>query len=702
MSTPIVRPLNPLALALLAVFPLLPGAAAAASAEAAAVPTADLPVVVTSASKRDQRLDSVNGAVHVVPAQVLQDAQVENTLQLGRVLPGVQFAQSGSLLFPVVSLRGVTSAQDFYNPALTIYVDGVPQLPTFAAQQLMDVDHVELLKGPQGTLYGKSAEGGVLNIITRQPDNDAHFNASMGVSSREGYQLKAGASGPLVQDLLYGSVSVVTGDAPGRLKNPVTGDDGVGGASTNAGAAKLRLAPIGKPWEMGLAVSGECTRASQDAYVPFDDIDSRHAYVMPGIPADRADFRQRRCGTSTALTGQYDFSGWRLSAMAAWQRLHIERDYPVGPYYTEQPEQWRQQVQELRLSTTGQHAVDATFGLYRQRVVQSRDYINDLYVPLAANALTTASRNTSESLAAFADMTWHATSRLDLGAGLRWSRDKAHIDYDGRALNFMTFGYDSFGGKDSTSGNTVLSRLTAGYRLDDAWRVYANVAQGYKPGGYNLAPSSAADAQPYGRERSTSYELGARYDGDSVRAGAAVYRIDTRDMQLYVSDQVGYQHLQNVGRGRSTGIEMNASWDVSSNWTLGLDGNYTHARLLSLDEAACTNCGDQRVPFSPSYQVTARAEGRYQTPAGQLRPMVAVRQVGAQYFDVGNTLRQGAYTLFDLGLAWRPRSGVEVSAYINNVADRRYRTYAFSGGALGNFAQVDAGRTVGINVAYQY
>ncbi len=295
---------------------------------------AELSPIVVTASKRDQALESVNGAAYVVPAQDLHDAQVESTSQLGRVLPGVQFEQSGSFLFPVISVRGVTSAQDFYNPALTVYVDGVPQLPTLAAQQLVDVDRVELLKGPQSTLYGKSAQGGVLNIISRQPDNDPHFRASAGVFSREGYQFKAGASGPLVKDLLYGSVAATVGDNPGRLDNPVTGADGVGGSRTNAGSARLRLAPKGQPWELGLSVSGECTRASQDSYVPFDDIDSRQAVIMPGIPADRSDFYQRRCANSQSLTGQYDLDGWRLSAMAAWQSLHISREYPIGPYYT--------------------------------------------------------------------------------------------------------------------------------------------------------------------------------------------------------------------------------------------------------------------------------------------------------------------------------------------------------------------------------
>lgn len=676
------------------------GAGQAAAQEAAA--PAELPAITVSASKRDQALDSVNGAVRVVSDSELAARQVENTMQLGRVLPGVQMAQSGSLLFPVISVRGITSAQDFFNPALTVYVDGVPQLPTFAAQQLVDVERVELLKGPQSTLYGKSALGGVLNIVSHVPGDEVRVSAGAGVSSRDGYTLRAGASGPLVQDLLYGSISGVTTDAPGRLENPVTGKDGVGGYSANAGAARLRLAPKGSPWEIGLAVSGECTRASQDSYVPFDDIHSREAYVQPGFPADEADFRQRRCGTSQALTAQYDFSGWRVSAMAAWQRLHYSREYPIGPYFTQQPEHWRQQVQEIRLASTGVNTVDSVFGLYRQRVVQSRDYINDLVAPMAIRALDTGSRNTTESLAAFADLTWHATERLDLGAGVRWSRDKATTDFAGSTLNFATFGYDDFGGQSSTRGDTVLGRVSASYRFDDAWRAYANVSQGYKPAGYNLAPTSAGDAEAYGREKAISYEVGTRYQGDTLRGGLALYRIDVRDAQLYVSDQIGYQHLENVGKTRSIGIEFDARWDVTAQWTLGLDASWNRARFRSLSAAACADCGSPRVPFSPSYTVQLSAEGSYGSPIGQWRPRAAVRRIGSQYFDVANNLRQDAYTLVDAGITYSPRTGLDITAYVNNLTDKRYRTYAFAGGVLGDYAQVDAGRTVGLNVAYRY
>ena len=162
------------------------------------------------------------------------------TLDLARSLPGVQMLQSGSLLFPVISVRGITSAQDFYNPALTVYVNGVPQLPVFSTQMLLGVERVELLKGPQGTLHGKSAEGGILNLVTLPPDNVARAQLRTGVASRSGYRVEGEVAGPLARDLLYGAVSVARIDAPGDLRNGATGAADQGGARSTAGTARLR------------------------------------------------------------------------------------------------------------------------------------------------------------------------------------------------------------------------------------------------------------------------------------------------------------------------------------------------------------------------------------------------------------------------------------------------------------------------------
>lgn len=178
-----------------------------------------LPEVVITSSKRAQPLARFNGAVAVAGEQALRDAGAGGTLALDKALPGLYTGYGANVMFPIFTVRGMTSAQDFYNPALTVYVDGVPQLPVMAAQSLAGAARVELLKGPQGTLYGQSALGGVLNVSTRTPGDAPYFSLLAGLSSRGGHVAQAEAAGPLSPGLLYGSAMVSKRSAPGDVSS---------------------------------------------------------------------------------------------------------------------------------------------------------------------------------------------------------------------------------------------------------------------------------------------------------------------------------------------------------------------------------------------------------------------------------------------------------------------------------------------------
>lgn len=660
--------------------------------------------VVVSASKRGETLDQLNGAASVADRLALDDAQVSSTLELDRVFPELYMSHSATFLFPIITLRGVTSAQDFYNPALTVYVDGVPQLPTFAAQSLLGVEQVELLKGPQGTLYGKSAQGGVLNIVSHKPDNTPQFAARAGVSSRDGYQVQAEGSGPLVEDLLYGSVSLLGNDVNGDIRSDVIGSDKLGGVRSRAGNVKLRLAPTGSPWELGLSGGRDCATGDQEVYTLFDDYRSRRAYVSPNLPEAYRDYRQKRCANSFAANGQYDFDQWRLNVIASSQRVHTSRHWPIDIYFPQFSEHWKQNTQEVRLSTRAEEtgdaspgAWDAVFGLYRQEVDMARGYQFDMVVPSLYRVADSASHNRTESLAAYGDVTWHLTSKADITTGLRFTRDEARTRFNGEQLG------NGFQGQAASRQNTWLGHGAAGYQFTQQWRGYINVAQGYKPLGYNLAPSSVDDSKGYGRERSISYETGVRYSGRDLHASVALYRVDNKDVQLYGDGDVGNQTLRNIGNSRSIGMEFNTEWDVSRQWTLSAGGFVNEATFRRFENSrACTGCTNNDVPMAPRHGLTLAAKGNLRVANTVMRPQLSVRRTGAHYFDSANTLRQNAYTVVDAGLSWSPTTNLELMLYAQNLTDKDYRTYAFSYGTTGNLAQVATGRTIGLTATYLY
>lgn len=658
---------------------------AAGAVFAAGTPHTALPPVVVSAAKQPTSLDALNGGAAIVSATELDSHQVRDTADLDRVLPGLYTSQGGSLLYPIVTLRGVTSAQDLYNPAVTVYVDGVPQMPVFTYQALTDIEQAELLKGPQGTVYGRSAQGGVLGITSHRPGPVTTAYASGGISSYGGYNGKVSASGAIASGL-YGSLTALTQNQPGQLRSPSTGSDNLGGSRSDAGAARLRLAPEGSPWEVNLALSGECTSGWQDVYVPFDATGARTIVAAPGTP----DPKLRRCGNSESIGATYRGAGWALSAIAAWQNVHFSRMFAYGPMIVNQPERWRQDVQEIRLTTQGsKRAWDGVAGLYRHNMRQSRTSAIDV-MPAA-----TVSDNRQEALAAYANGTWHVTPTIDLGAGLRLSHDSARTQVGQSPSATAARG-------NRTSQTSALGELSAGYQLAPAWRVYARIAQGYKPGGFNLAPAGTADTQPFEAERSVSYELGTRYHAGRLAASGALFDTVTRDMQLYAGP-VGMQTIRNAGRSNAYGAEFDVRAQVSPQWKVGLAGYLNRATFTAYgNPQAGTDLSGNLVPYVPRYGLTLDVAGDIATRIGRVLPGIAVRLNGPQYFDAANTLRQPTYALVDLRLAWRPHKRLELGAYALNLFDRVYRTQAFQAGPSmgGALASVGPGRIVGLDMRW--
>lgn len=514
----------------------------------------DESTLVVTASKQSSRSASANNVSStVVSAPELSDAGVTASDKLPKVLPGLNIENSGNMLFSTISLRGVSSAQDFYNPAVTLYVDGVPQLSTNTIQALTDVQSVELLRGPQGTLYGKSAQGGIINIVTRQPDNTPRGYIEGGVSSRDSYRSKFNLSGPIQDGLLYGSVTLLRQVDDGDMINPATGSDDLGGTRASIGNVKLRLAPDDQPWEIGFAASRECTRATQDAYVGWNDIKGRKLSISDGLP----DPYMRRCTDSQTLSGKYTTDDWVFNLISAWQQQHYSRTFPSGSLIVNMPQRWNQDVQELRAATLGDaRTVDMVFGLYRQN---TREQMQATYDMPTMRYLTSAGYTTAETLAAYSDLTWHLTDRFDIGGGVRFSHDKSSTQYHGSMRG------NPFGDQGKSNDNQVLGQLSAGYMLTDDWRVYTRVAQGYKPSGYNIVPTAGLDAKPFVAEKSINYELGTRYETADVTLQAATFYTHTKDMQLY-SGPVGMQTLSNAGKADATGVELEAKWRFAPGW----------------------------------------------------------------------------------------------------------------------------------------
>jgi pesticin/yersiniabactin receptor len=649
--------------------------------------TALLPLEVT-ANKRDQDLSDVNANVSVRTADELKAANVTRVEDLERVFPGLIIRDRGNPAYANVSVRGITSS-DFYNPALQIYVDGVPQDASFFTQELIDVERVELLRGPQGTLYGRNAQGGVLNIITRKPDNEFHARIG-GTVANKAYESNVSLSGPIVKDALFGDVDLHWDKQLGWIDDSATGDNNIDTSNTLSGRAKLRYAPSDSPLDVTLSYQRERLRSHEEIYITDRQHDDGE--YDSSLQGDQPDMK--RTVDTYALNATYDFGPVQLTSVSSYQDRDLSPRLIQG---FDTPEYQSTFAQELRLNFELGEDWSGLVGGY----FQDTDFHRN--TP-AAFGILGSSRNEvdTQTVAAFGEITWQVLDTVDLTAGLRWSHEDASIDYErqpGLALAFDA--EDSF--------DDISPKVAVGWEFMPDQRLYATASQGFKPGGFNhalpFAVMSTDDSIPYDSETSYNFELGWRgklLDG-MIETSVAGYYIYTEDKQIYVGP-VGAQVLRNAGDAQSYGVEMNArvmpddAWTIDFGATLGR-AEFTDAR----DPSTGVSYDDNRVPYAPDqvFQLAVSYLLPLDSISGDLLFRVGGSYTSRTYFDEANNLSQGGYALLDASIDLTLDNGISVKLFADNLTDEQYRTYSYQSGAdtLSNYAD---GRIFGISGSVEF
>jgi len=649
-----------------------------------------LPAMTVIANKRAQALQDVDGAITVKTAEELEQAGVTRVDDLEKVFPGLTIRNRGNRAYADLSVRGISSA-DFYNPSVQIFVDGMPQDQTYITQQLVNVERVEFLRGPQGTLYGRNAYGGVLNIITRQPQN--RMTAELGWELSNGEQRSdLVASAPLVEGKLYGEVAMRWSKELGSIDNKSGMESEFDEGLSRQGRVKLRYAPEGGPLDVTVSAQRETLRSSDEVYVSEADL-SRSSFTNTSFGSQMT---YERNVNSYGLSVNYDFGGAELSSVTALQdrsmpRIMLTPSNLMGLGLASQYHYHEEQdtlSQELRLAFGEGARLSGVVGAYYQDTEFRR-----MQPAIAAYGMA-ASRNdvTTASYAAFGEATYGLTDALDLTGGLRFAREEAEVDYAG-----------AFAFKAEDSFDDVSPKLALGYELAPRSRLYASVARGFKPGGFNHTVSNSNDRIPYNSETSINYEIGWRsslVDG-KLDLSAAAYFIQSQDKQFYVGNP-GSQVLRNVGDTESRGLELDVSVYPLEGLSLTAGANIGQSTFQDArDPFTGVSYDGKTVPYAPDQTYSLSA--RYILPQVVLPGDLSLRGAGRYYsetfFNEANTLKQDGYGLLDASLDYETDDGLTLSLFVDNITDELYRTYSVYFGANSTDARssLGEGRVIGVS-----
>lgn len=710
-----------------------------AAAEASAASEEDAAEIVVTATKRPERVRDVPFAITVVDAANLTKRGEVRLQDISARIPGLQTPdQSNGGAQTSIVIRGL-SGSGAGNPTSAVYVDDTPiNASTFFGfgTSVPDLDpgdlaRIEVLKGPQGTLYGATSIGGLIKYVSRDPDvRSIEAEAQAGLTSvaegGEGYSLRARVNVPLSQQAAI-SVSGFTRRDPGFFDNLANNGRDFNRADNYGGRAAL-YAEVADNVRLRASVIHQTQKVSGFPTVLVDNATGEAFYdglTTSQVPGGN---QSRSFTTIANATLDADLSGAKLTSVTSyvWRdfRSSLDSTPDLGGTLTaffglqnpgpliDTDVSNRKFVQELRATSDTNGAVSWQAGLFYTH--ESSEFAQALLVkdgltgedlPVALPTLLTARAvSTYREVAGFATLTLKLDEAFDIEGGLRYSHSTQRADEAKDGL--------LAGGQSESSGKMSANKLTYSinprFRLNSQIMIYARLASGFRPGGVNVGQTG--ENASYNTDSVMNYEVGLK--GDLIPRLLTIdvsgFFVDWRGIQLLASDPVtGINFYRNGGRARSKGVEASVLLTPTRGFTL--DGNvaYTDAYLRDpFSIAGATSPAGAPLPFSPRWAYHLGGDYRAELGGGWTgRAGIAYRYVGKResYFPQAagySRLDIPSYDTVDL------TAGVEtgrfsLDAFVRNISDRRGVSSGQVGATVTRLSIIQP-RTFGISATVRY
>ncbi|MGP9594225.1 TonB-dependent receptor [Halomonas sp. AOP42-C2-25] len=635
-----------------------------------------LPVINVTANKVVQAEEEVPSSLAVIWGETLADAGASDIGDLARYTPGLSFqpfGQSGTSL-PV--MRGLTSGATTFSSSVLMLIDGVPVVSGQGFDHnLLGVERVEVLRGPQSTLYGRNAEAGVISLHTRQPDEGPYAEMEATLGSRDLTSLRVDAAQPLVPERLYLGISGEWRQQDGFVENLTDGNE-ADDRQRQSGRLSLRWLPAkdtdvtlrygrldyrdsAAPWGRAESKSRRVTSVdpgSNDSSGDDVSLDVRHALgpdlTLRSITA-RREIRDR-------VTQDTD--------LTPAQRFAVGRDQRLTTL-----------SQELRLERQGDEGQSRwVLGLYGDRDDHQLQFEQRNPMGTQRSEATLE----AENLALFGQWTLPLGERWRLTPGLRIEQSRVALTPRGA-------------GQRSERWDDVTSQLALQYRLgDDDW-LYARYAEGFRAGGFN-AFSAQSDYPGYEPEQVASYELGIKGTALSqrLRYGLASYWMTIDDMQVQQVIQPGSVQITNAAAARSQGVELDIDYLLGGHWTLQAGLALNRTRFREFNDLSGDHAGHHN-PFAPD--ISGRLGLRYDSPQGWYA-QANLSGMSKTYLDAANRFSRPGHALLDLAGGYQ-QGPWQLGVYVNNTADRQYDAVGLLNGTIREYSPPrEIGLRVGVSL----
>jgi len=707
--------------------------------------------IVVTARKREENLQDTPISVDAFTADSISKLSATGLNDVGRSSPNVLMTAGDSGgMDAAVFIRGIGQFDYFgtVDPGVAVYIDGIYQGRANGGNiDVSDIARIEILKGPQGTLFGRNALGGAVNVVTLQPDNQLYARTQVGFGERDLVSYQGTLNVPIIPDRLLAHMSFSSRTQDGYVKRFV--DD-----KTNFAVDELALRASVK-WIASDAFTAEVSgdyRRGRDTSPGVINRNINTSYTTPvgvTIPADVNLYRSNNPYLSfsgadpidntdvwgVGLTLNYQLSNnIALKSLTAYRTVTslVMNDQDGTPYiiYDYSPTTHQNQIsEELQLNSAFfDKRLLLTTGLYFFREKINDANIVDVGGPQTIGptapvvALLQGAMPTNESKAVFTQGTYKITDQWSVTAGIRYNRDTKHIVYDQRLDNRdglvpflppIIFYYLPAGTTRDQGWSSVTPKAGTEFKISDDVMTYFSYSRGFRSGGFNGKLTPGQPPLPYDPETVDSYELGLKSEwfDKRLRFNTALWFEDYKNIQAQVAEQ-GFFSTANAGRAHLKGFETEVQAIPVRGLQINAGLGYTDAYYISLVPGAIVAGLKLSDPLPLTPRWTGNLGIEYSFPIADLGD-ITVRgdySYTARYIDVPNNAPDDTidgYSLVNTRLSWNPPGDHwKVAFYVKNVCNKFYviNTQDFStGGSLGvNNYWPGEPRTWGGEISYKF
>ncbi|WP_062060960.1 TonB-dependent receptor [Aquimarina longa] len=712
--------------------------------------TETLDEIIVSAQKREESLINTPIAVTSLNAQKVKDTRTWDLSSLSALVPNYLYQELGVGFQQIQSIRGIQVFSE--NPAVATYIDEVNNLDILANGFILtDIERIEVLRGPQGTLFGRNTIGGVVTITTKKPKNITTGFVTLGLGNLNLNRHSIGIKTPIIKNKLFLGFNGLFQDRDGYWRNDtsLSMTPNLDANNKTVGDSKNLFGNFYLKWltsdRFSVLLNLKAQKDWSNASSFFvSQPDEKTAFKNPDkIYLGKLASHERNI-MNTSMVLKYNAPTVIINAITTYQNIGLsfrDIDFNDGTYYhsfakTEFGEKLpKQEVwsQEFRINSINSSSkLNYTAGIYGFNQLAYEPSTNLALEPVTSQSslllglppntsIINTNKGENYGTAVFGELSYKITEQLKVTTGIRYDYEKRKNTFNGYGDLLLSNGVLIENNSLLTKSNSyeaLSPKFALSYAITDRSNIYASYNRGFRAGGINVLRLPEGIKQTFDPEYSNNFELGYKLNtlNNTLHLGIATFYIDWTDLQFFNQVSIGTFSRENVGDAKSMGVELEASAipvkGLQIEASLGLTDTEYKDFILNRDKMTSLvpvtieenkiNISGNKLSNTPNHTLFFGAQ--YTSSISKKTKATLrgeIKNIGAYYTDIQNDLKQPSYTLINakLGISF---GKYELSLWGQNLTDQTYLSFGSSDTSFGRNVRTAAPVTYGTTLNIRF